>query len=213
MHLRLAFARLISAPGLPLPAASLLEGAITTTVHLATVTSATDMNQVTTSAAKISEDTGSLRSQSYMVYIETTQLPISKSPHLYHKVARLFACSLVIFIPQQRTVKANFGKETRTSGLPRWVHRFLPPPPLRCAQRALRCGGGSLLWTTWTIRNAAALVGRQAAHRQITTDLHRHPHLVGGAERGPGKAAQYPREQLMQGRDRFDLLRRLDKGD
>src|SRR5208283_5645443 len=35
-------------------------------------------------------------------------------------------------------------------GLPRWVHRLLPPPALRCAQRALRSGGGAILWTTWT---------------------------------------------------------------
>jgi len=41
-------------------------------------------------------------------------------------------------------------------GLPRWVHRNLPPPSRRCARRALRAGGGSLLWTTWTIRGAEA---------------------------------------------------------
>src|SRR5208282_5418783 len=34
---------------------------------------------------------------------------------------------------------------------PRWVHRRLPPPPLRCARKALRSGGGALLWTTWKI--------------------------------------------------------------
>ena len=46
-------------------------------------------------------------------------------------------------------------------GLPRWVHRNLPPPSRRCARRALRAGGGSLLWTTWTIRNVAAKCRRQ----------------------------------------------------
>ena len=35
--------------------------------------------------------------------------------------------------------------------LPRGVHRRLPPPPLRCARRALRSAGGARLWTTWTI--------------------------------------------------------------
>jgi hypothetical protein len=30
----------------------------------------------------------------------------------------------------------------QTPTLPRWVHGLLPPPPLRCARRALRCGGG-----------------------------------------------------------------------
>jgi hypothetical protein len=52
MHLPPVFARLISAPCLPLPAAPLLHGAITTTVHLAAVTSAADTNLMTTTAAK-----------------------------------------------------------------------------------------------------------------------------------------------------------------
>jgi len=59
-------------------------------------------------------------------------------------------------------------------GLPRWVHRDLPPPSLRCALRALRSGGGSLLWTTWTIRNDDAQVGHQTTHQQKTTDSGRH---------------------------------------
>src|SRR5271157_2524953 len=66
-------------------------------------------------------------------------------------------------------------------GLSRWVHRFLPPPPLRCAHRALRSGGGSLLWTTWTIRNAVAQVSRQTPHRQIATDFDRHRQQGGEA--------------------------------
>src|ERR1700722_20493747 len=37
-------------------------------------------------------------------------------------------------------------------GLTRGVHRHLPPPALRCALRALRSGGGSLLCTPWTTR-------------------------------------------------------------
>src|SRR4051812_18492239 len=52
MHLPPAFTRLIAAPSLPLPAASLLQGAITTTVHLATVTSAADTDLLTATATK-----------------------------------------------------------------------------------------------------------------------------------------------------------------
>src|SRR5208282_2131095 len=54
-----------------------------------------------------------------------------------------------------------------------------PAPPLRCARRALRSGGGSLLWTTRTTRNVVAQVGRQTTHQQITADLgsHRHDRL------------------------------------
>lgn len=54
-----------------------------------------------------------------------------------------------------------------------------PAPSLRCAQRALRSGGGSLLWTTWTIHNAAAKVARHAALRYKNTDSGRHSQARG----------------------------------
>ena len=52
MHLPPAFARLVSATGLPLPATPYLQGAIVTTVHMATVASAADKNLLTTKTAK-----------------------------------------------------------------------------------------------------------------------------------------------------------------
>jgi len=52
MHLPPAFARLVSATGLPLPATPHLQGAVVPTVHLATVASAADKNLLTTTAAK-----------------------------------------------------------------------------------------------------------------------------------------------------------------
>jgi hypothetical protein len=52
MHPPPAFARLVSATGLPLPATPHLQGADVTTVHLATVASAADKNLLTTKAAK-----------------------------------------------------------------------------------------------------------------------------------------------------------------
>jgi hypothetical protein len=47
-----------------------------------------------------------------------------------------------------------------------------PPAPLRVAAREGRSatGGGSLLWSTWTIRSAAVKRSRQTKHQQITTD-------------------------------------------
>src|SRR6202035_311952 len=61
--------------------------------------------------------------------------------------------------------------------LPRWLHRDLPPPSRRCARRALRGGGGALLWTTWTIPSAEAKDSHLTTLQQITTDLERHRHL------------------------------------
>ena len=55
-------------------------------------------------------------------------------------------------------------------GLPWWVHRDLPPPSRRCARRALRAGGGSLLWTTRTIRVVGAKRRRLTVHQQIAAD-------------------------------------------
>jgi hypothetical protein len=86
-------------------------------------------------------------------------------------------------------------------GLPRWVHRLLPPPSLRCAPRALRSGGGSLLWTTGTIRNAVARIGRQATRQHLSTDSGSHRHtalLIAGlnatrADRMRGRGVRAPR--------------------
>jgi hypothetical protein len=66
--------------------------------------------------------------------------------------------------------KGRFWQGRPHPGLPRWVHRDLPPPSRRCARRALRSGGGSLLWTTWTIRHDVAKRYGQTEHQQIATD-------------------------------------------
>jgi hypothetical protein len=68
-------------------------------------------------------------------------------------------------------------RSDRLPGLARWAYRFLPAPSRRCTRKALRSGGGSLLWSTWTIRGAAAQVGRQATRRQKTADFGRHSQL------------------------------------
>ena len=52
MHLPPAFARLVSATGLPLPATPYLQGAIVTTVHLAAIASAADQKLLATTEAK-----------------------------------------------------------------------------------------------------------------------------------------------------------------
>ena len=52
MHLPPAFARLVSATGLPLPAAPHLRGTLATAVHLAAVASATDNDLLSTTEAK-----------------------------------------------------------------------------------------------------------------------------------------------------------------
>jgi hypothetical protein len=52
MHLPPAFARLVSAAGLPLPATPHFQCAVVITVHLATVASAADKNLLTTTIAK-----------------------------------------------------------------------------------------------------------------------------------------------------------------
>jgi hypothetical protein len=52
MHLPPAFARLVSATGLPLPATPHLRGALATAVHLATVASATDNDLLAAMEAK-----------------------------------------------------------------------------------------------------------------------------------------------------------------
>jgi len=76
--------------------------------------------------------------------------------------------------PTSNVPRSELSWTVLREGLPRWVHRDLPPPPLRCAPRALRSGGGSLLWTAWTIRNDEARVGHQTTRRQKTTDSDRH---------------------------------------
>lgn len=49
-----------------------------------------------------------------------------------------------------------------------------PAPSLRCVQKGAPLRGGSLLWTTWTIRSAEAQHGHLTTHQQIATGLQWH---------------------------------------
>jgi DNA replication protein DnaC len=83
--------------------------------------------------------------------------------------------------------------------LPRWVHRDLQPPSLRGALRALRFGGGSLLWTTWTIRSAEAQHGHLTTFQQIAPGLQWHRQLE--QEKAAGRTGRLAEKLL-----RYDLI-------
>jgi hypothetical protein len=77
--------------------------------------------------------------------------------------------------PSGKHVCRKYGPAHPHEGLPRWVHRDLPPPSLRCAPRALRFGAGPSYGLPG--QSEAPLAGRlsDSHERQKTTDSVR-PH-------------------------------------